>query len=124
MNRIIDLLGMLPNTSALFRMKVAVVGLGALMAGLSFMASGIEGSILRGGLMAACGAVLLGVVSMSNGDQQELNEECAAPREAESHSKEPRQLSSCDHDWVDRDELLNYDPKLLRCSKCGETCWG
>ena len=32
--------------------------------------------------------------------------------------------SSCDHVWVDQDEILNYDPKLLRCTKCGGTTWG
>jgi hypothetical protein len=39
------------------------------------------------------------------------------------HGEEHSQSSSCDHHWFDRDEMLNYDPKYLRCSKCGEGRW-
>jgi hypothetical protein len=117
-DRIIDLLVLTSNTSALLRLKVALVGFGALMAGLFFMASGIEGSTLRGGLMAACGAGLIGIACLCF--RERTIEEAAAPEKVVTPGMEPEPPSSCDHDWVDQDEMLNYDPKYFRCSKCGE----
>jgi hypothetical protein len=122
MNGLIDLLGLVPNTSAILRVKFAIGGIGALMAGLFFMSSGIEGSLLRGGLIVVCGAALLGVASRKPKEKEKL-EDCASPQ-FEIPEREPLTLSSCDHDWVDQDEMLNYDPRNLRCSKCGEDRYG
>ena len=41
------------------------------------------------------------------------------PTRAHWGLRKPLRGASCDHDWVDRDEMLNYDPKYLRCPKCG-----
>jgi hypothetical protein len=38
--------------------------------------------------------------------------------------RNPWPVSSCDHDFVDRDEMSNNDPRHLRCSKCGEDRYG
>jgi hypothetical protein len=123
MNSLIALLGLVPNTSAILRVKFAIVGVGALMAGLIFMASGIDGSILRGGLIAACGVGLLSL-AFREPKQRLKEEECAAPRNEQILVKEPWPVSSCDHDWVDQDEMSHHDPIHIRCSRCGEHRWG
>jgi hypothetical protein len=113
MNRIFDLLALVPNTSAVFRAKLAIAGVGAVWAGIAFMASGIEGAILRGGLIAACGALLLGLVSRAPKGKPD---EGATPR-----LRPPLEhLSSCEHDWVDQDKMSNHDPRRLQCTRCGE----
>jgi hypothetical protein len=115
MKSILDLLGLIPNTSAILRIKLALVGIGAMIAGCAVM--GVEGSAFRGGAIAACGAVLIGIVALS----PEAKPESAVPPEAIPLTKP---VSSCEHEWIDQDEMLNYDPKLHRCLKCGETMWG
>ena len=119
MNRIINLLGLVPNTSAIVRLKLGVAGIGALVAG--FLVMGIEGSALLGVAIAACGAVLLIVVVLSPVARKTSNE---APAQVAIPQTEPGPLSTCEHEWFDPDEMLNYDPKLLRCLKCGETTCG
>jgi hypothetical protein len=60
LSRLIGLV--LPDTGVMLRLKVVFGGLCGLGAGLLFMTSGLEGSIARGGLMAACGIALIGIV--------------------------------------------------------------
>ena len=115
MKRILDLIGLIPDTSATIRVKLVLVGIGATIAGCAVM--GIEGSAFRGCAIAACGAALIGIVALS----PEAKPEPAVPRE-QPPVIEP--VSSCEHQWFDQDEMLNYDPKLYRCLKCGETMWG
>jgi hypothetical protein len=119
MNSIIDLLGLVPNTSAIVRLKLGFAGIGALLAG--FVVMGIEGSALRGLAIAACGAVLLIVVVLSPFMKKTSNE---VPAQVGLPQTEPGPLSTCEHEWFDPDEMLNYDPKILRCLKCGETTCG
>ncbi len=49
-------------------------------------------------------------------------EEDEATGLGEFPGREP--LSSCDHDFIDQDEMSNNDPRHLRCSKCGEDRFG
>jgi hypothetical protein len=115
MKSIIDLLGLVPNTSAIIRIKLVLVGIGAMIAGCAVM--GIEGSAFRGGVIAACGLLLIGIVASSPDVK-------AGPVEPQEAIPETEPVSPCEHEWFDQDEMLNYDPKLYRCLKCGETMWG
>jgi hypothetical protein len=67
MNELFELLGRaLPDTPTIFRLKVLLAGgIGGLAAGLVYMGSGLDGSILRGGLIAACGVALIGLTIRS-----------------------------------------------------------
>jgi hypothetical protein len=61
MNELLELLGRaLPDTPMILRLKVLVAGgIGGLAAGVLYMGSGLDGSLMRGGLIAACGVVLI-----------------------------------------------------------------
>jgi hypothetical protein len=67
MNELFELIGRaLPDTPTILRLKVLVAGgIGGLAAGLMYMGSGLDGSILRGGLIAACGVALIGLTIRS-----------------------------------------------------------
>jgi hypothetical protein len=56
---------MLPDTWEMLRLKVIFGGICGLGAGLLFMATGLDGSLAWGGLMAACGIALIGIASRS-----------------------------------------------------------
>jgi hypothetical protein len=115
MKSIIDLIGLIPDTSAIIRVKLVLVGIGAMIAGCAVM--GIEGSAFRGGAIAVYGAVLIGIIALG----PEVKPESAVPQ-GQPPVMEP--VSSCEHRWFDQDEMLNYEPKLYRCLKCGGTMWG
>jgi hypothetical protein len=99
----------------MIRIKLVLVGFGAMIAGCAVL--GMEGSALRGGVIAACGLLLIGIVASSPGAK-------SGPVEPQEAIPETEPVSSCEHEWFDQDEMLNYDPKLYRCLKCGETMWG
>jgi hypothetical protein len=62
MDELFRLLGLaLPDTATILRLKVAFGGMCGLGAGLLFMASGLDGSLAWGALMAACGLALIGI---------------------------------------------------------------
>src|SRR5262249_36304752 len=62
MDELLRLIGLaLPDTATMLRLKIVFGGICGLGAGLLFMASGLDGSLVRGALMAACGIVLIGV---------------------------------------------------------------
>jgi hypothetical protein len=66
MDELFQLLGLaLPDTATIFRLKVVIGGLGGLVAGLLFMASGLEGALPRGAAIGACGLLLIGVAARS-----------------------------------------------------------
>jgi hypothetical protein len=56
---------MLPDTGVMLQLKVAFGGICGLGAGLLFMASGLDGSLVWGGMMAACGIALIGISALS-----------------------------------------------------------
>jgi hypothetical protein len=64
MDELFQLLGLaLPDTGIMLRLKVAFGGMCGLGAGVLFMASGLDGSLIWGGLMAVCGLALLGIAA-------------------------------------------------------------
>jgi hypothetical protein len=67
MNELFELLGRaLPDTPTILRLKVLVAGgIGGLAAGVLYMASGLDGSLIRGGLIAACGLALIAITIRS-----------------------------------------------------------
>ena len=66
MDELLRLIGLaLPDTAAILRIKVAFGGFCGLGAGVLFMASGLDGSLAWGALMAVCGIVLIGVAVRS-----------------------------------------------------------
>jgi hypothetical protein len=65
MDDLFRLIGLvLPDTGAMIRLKVVFGGICGLGAGLLFMASGLDGSLAWGGMMAACGIALIGIASL------------------------------------------------------------
>jgi hypothetical protein len=120
MSVLIDLLGLVPNTSAIIRLKLVIVGIGAMAAGCVVM--GMEGFLLQGCGIAACGVALTVIaVSRQGSTASDIRGRVTPPHE--NTRIEPTRLSSCEHLWVEQDEALNLDPMILRCSKCGETIW-
>jgi len=61
MHELFELLGRAaPDTPTILRLKVLVAGgIGGLAAGVLYIGSGLEGSTIRGGLIAACGVALI-----------------------------------------------------------------
>ena len=53
MKSIIELIGLITNTSAIIRVKLVLIGIGAAIAWCAVMR--IEGAAFRGGAIAACG---------------------------------------------------------------------
>jgi hypothetical protein len=66
MDELFQLLGLaLPDTAMTLRLKVAFGGMCGVCAGVLFMASGLDGSLAWGSLMAACGLALIGIAARS-----------------------------------------------------------
>jgi hypothetical protein len=73
----------------------------------------LEISDIGGGVIAASGAVLAAIANHK-----------VRPREGPAPPFElsnPSPAASCEHEWFDQDEMLNYDPKCYRSLKRGET---
>jgi hypothetical protein len=126
MDQIFRLIGLaLPDTPAIFRLKVLVVGIGGLVAGLLFMTSGLEGSVLWGGLIAACGFAVIGITVRSHacGARKNAAERTAIERRQEEEAREQRERlvgqQSCDHSWIQDDQALDYGVYQMCCTNCG-----
>ena len=127
MDELFRLIGLaLPDTPTIFRLKVLFVGIGSLWVGLLFMASGIEGSVLWGGLIAACGFALIGITvrgHVSEG-RKKAAERMALQRRQEEEAREQRERlirqQSCDHSWIVDAPGSDYgvSPQMC-CTKCG-----
>jgi hypothetical protein len=62
MEEILRLLGhLLPNSGMMFRLKIVFGGICGLGAGLLFMASGLDGALAWGAMMAACDIALIAI---------------------------------------------------------------
>jgi hypothetical protein len=128
MDQLFHLIGLaLPDTPAIFRLKVLLFGgIGGLGAGLLFMTSGLEGSVLRGGLIAACGFALIGITVRGHVREARTRtaEMLALQRRQEGEAREQRERlirqQSCDHSWIVDDPASDYGvyPQMC-CTKCG-----
>jgi hypothetical protein len=126
MDQIFHLIGLaLPDTTAIFRLKVLVVGIGGLAAGLLFMTSGLEGSVLWGGLIAACGLTVIGITVRSyvREARKRTAEQMAFQRRQEEEARQQRERlvrqQSCDHSWIHDDQAMDYGACQMCCTKCG-----
>jgi hypothetical protein len=75
------------------------------------------------GFVALGGAVVIASGGLSGKAwvvRQLVAERVVASVEKAPKRIQPSVLSSCEHDFVDQDEMSNNDPRHLRCSKCGE----
>ncbi len=112
----------------LFRFKIMLAGVCAMIAGLSSLASGIDGLMLLGAAITACGLGLVGITVRS------IHQETSSSVEPEiTETSEGRRTvqsdSTCDHNWVNPDDpndMLNYSYLTLQCTKCGaeRSAWG
>jgi hypothetical protein len=68
----------LPDTPVILRLKLTVGGLCGLGAGLLFMTTGLEGSLTRGGMIAACGLALIAIAA--RGGIRPTRPEAAGPK--------------------------------------------
>jgi hypothetical protein len=128
MEQLFQLLGFaLPDTPAIFRLKVFLCGgVGGLAAGLLFMTSGLDGSVLWGGLIAACGIALIGITVRSHVREarKRAAETMALERRQQDEARERRERlvrqQSCDHSWILDDPASDYGvfPQIC-CTKCG-----
>jgi hypothetical protein len=126
MDQLFEWIGLaLPETWAVFRLKVLVAGVVGLGMGLLFMTSGIEGSIPWGGLIAACGFALtaIAVRSLVLEERKRAAERTALRRRAEAEARCQRELlarqRSCEHSWVFDEQALDYGIAQMRCVRCG-----
>jgi hypothetical protein len=128
MDQLLHLIGLaFPDTPAIFRLKVLLFGgIGGLGAGLLFMTSGLEGSVLRGGLIAACGFALIGITvrgHVSEG-RKKAAERMALQRRQVEEAREQRESlvrqQSCNHSWILDYPASDYGvyPQMC-CTKCG-----
>jgi hypothetical protein len=127
MDKLFELIGLaLPDNATMLRLKVLVAGgIGGLSAGLLFMTSGLDGAILWGTAMAACGIALIGIPVRSflrEGRKREgerirsrQQSEAAARQEAERLARQ----ASCEHQWVTDDAALDFDYFGDVCTRCG-----
>jgi hypothetical protein len=111
----------------LFRLKIMLAGLCAVMAGPALMTSGIDGSMLTGGLITACGVGLICVTIYSVHIEPRKAAEIASPKSDGCQTDLPD--SHCEHNWVNPDDpndMLNYSYLTLRCTECGaeRSAWG
>jgi hypothetical protein len=66
MENLFRLIGLaIPETSAMFRLKILVAGLCGIVAGVVLTLSGVDGMFLHGASIAACGAALAGLAVRS-----------------------------------------------------------
>ena len=126
MDQLFQLIGLaLPDTPAIFRLKVLFGGICGLGAGLLFMTSGLAGSVVWGGLMAACGFAMIGITvrSHTREAQKRTAERMACQRQREEQAREQRERlvrqQSCDHSWIQDNQALDYDVYQMCCTKCG-----
>jgi hypothetical protein len=114
------------------RLKLLIAGFCALVAGPWLMASGIDGSMARGGLISACGVALIAVVlfSFRHGDATTGKPSAVSRRQNGPEPIEPpAKTFTCQHHWVNPDDphdMLNDSYLTLRCTECGEerSAWG
>jgi hypothetical protein len=126
MDQIFRLIGLaLPDTPAVIRLKVLIVGIVGVVAGLWFMTSGLEGSVVWGGLIAACGFAMIGITvrSHSREARKAAAEQMAFQRRQEEEAREQRERlvrqQSCDHSWIQDDQAFDYSVYQMCCTKCG-----
>jgi hypothetical protein len=127
MDQLFHLIGLaLPDSPAIFRLKVLLSGgIGGLGAGLLVMTSGLEGSVLRGGLIAACGFALIGITVRSH--VREAQKRAAAKMALQQRQEEQVRVlrerlvrqQSCDHSWIQDDQAFEYFVYQMCCTKCG-----
>lgn len=134
MEHLFQLLGLLlPDTRAVFGVKVLVAGIVGTSAGLLVMASGIDGMIVYGGGIAACGFALTVLSARilarevhqeeAERNEQQLTRE-AEVRGPEAQADEVRgqklKGTTCDgHDYCLDDGALNCNVATWLCRKCG-----
>jgi hypothetical protein len=126
MDKLFELLGLaLPDTRSIFRLKIIFGGICGLGAGLVYMLSGLDGSLLWGGLMAACGIALLGLAARSFTREAREKEAAllASPQREAEESRQTRERlarqEGCEHHWVRDEQALDYDVWQESCAKCG-----
>jgi hypothetical protein len=117
----------IPETPVIFRLKVLVFGgIGGVGAGLLFMQSGLEGSLLRGSLIAACGFGLIGIAVWSHvrdarkSAMARLEFQRRQEHEAREQWERLTRQQFCDHSWMIDDPASDYGvyPQMY-CTKCG-----
>ena len=127
MDQLFHLIGLaLPDTPAIFRLKVLLFGgIGGLGAGLLVMTSGLEGSVLRGGVIAACGFALIGITVRSRvreAQKRETERRASQQRQDEQARAQRERLvrqQSCEHSWINDDRAIDYFVYQMSCTKCG-----
>jgi hypothetical protein len=127
MDQLFHLIGLaLPDTAAIFRLKVLFGGFCGLAAGLLVITSGLEGSVLRGGLIAACGFAVIGITVRSHvrDARRRAAERKALQQRQDEEARQQRERlvreQSCDHSWIIDDPDSDYGvyPQAC-CTKCG-----
>jgi hypothetical protein len=126
MDKLFELIGLaLPDTPAIFRLKILFAGIGGLGAGLLFMTSGLEISILWGGLMAACGIALIVITVRSDAREarKRAAERMGVQRQQEEAARQQRERlirqQSCEHSWICDDQAFDYGVCQMCCVHCG-----
>jgi hypothetical protein len=125
MERLFELIGLaLPDTPTILRLKVLVVGVGGVIAGVLFALSGVDGAIAGGALMVACGITLLAIsVRSLLGDAwkrkaSRIKEQRQRDLEARHEAERLARQASCEHHWAVDDaglEVGNYRDVCVHC---------
>jgi hypothetical protein len=117
----------LPDTPTLLRIKVLVAGgLGGLAAGITYMMTGLEGSLVRGALIATCGILMIAITvrSFHREAQKRAADEILARERRESDARRKqerlaRQMACDEHNWLFDDKSMEYGIYVKICTKCG-----
>jgi hypothetical protein len=127
MDKLFELIGLaLPDTATIFRLKLLVAGgVGGACAGVIFMLSGVEGSIMGGALIAACGITLIGITVRSflreaqKSQADRLRAQQQRNVEARLETERLARQARCEHHWVLDNAGLDVDDYCNVCVQCG-----
>lgn len=127
MDNLFELIGLaLPDTMTMLRLKVLVAGgVGGVLAGVLFITSGVDGAIVWGALIVACGITLIWLPVRSflreartreaDRIQSQRQREADARRETERLARQ----TSCEHHWVVDNPGLDVGDYREVCAHCG-----
>jgi hypothetical protein len=128
MDKLFELIGLaLPDTPTILRLKALLAGgVGGIGAGVMFMLSGVEGSLVWGAAMMICGLSVIGITVRSfvnehrKYEADRLAERRQREAEAQRTSERLAREAACErHQWVLDDSGLDFDVYRYVCARCG-----
>jgi hypothetical protein len=127
MDKLFELIGLaLPDTPTILRLKALLAGgVGGIAAGVLYLLTGVEGSVVGGVAMMVCGLTVIGITvrSFVNEHRKYEADRIAARRQREEEARRTSERlareAACQHEWVLDDDALDYGVVGDICVHCG-----